>query len=122
MMPPPMMTARACEGRVAMPMRPSPAPREREGPNPKGWEGEGGGAAPPSPGSLSLATLSRGAGEGQQDQRSWLGEPAIGILEAAEIVVGIGDIVELQGGMALRDHAPQRLAQQRGAFHRVIAS
>src|SRR6516225_5762425 len=64
-------------------------------------------------------------------QRAWRGsrlmessillELGIGPIEAGKIVAGIGAIVEIEDRMDLRHHAPHRLAQQRRAFHRLIA-
>src|SRR5215469_10736588 len=64
-------------------------------------------------------------------QRAWRGRRLMGSsrlidrgegpLEAGEIVAGIGTIVEIEGRMDLRDHAPEGLAQQRSAFHGAIA-
>ena len=41
--------------------------------------------------------------------------------EAVHVVERIGGVVEIELGMDLRDHAPHRLAQERGAFHGAIA-
>src|SRR5215469_8400487 len=64
-------------------------------------------------------------------QRAWGGrrlmetsilfELGVGPLEAGEIVAGVGAIIEVEGRMDLRHHAPHRFAQERGAFHRAIA-
>src|SRR5215475_3195183 len=64
-------------------------------------------------------------------QRAWRGRRLMGSsrlidrgkgpLEAGEIVTAIGAIVEIEGRMDLRNHAPECLAQQRGAFHGAIA-
>ena len=41
----------------------------------------------------------------------------------SRIVVGVGGVVEVERvEIELRDHAPHRLAQQRGAFHGVVAA
>src|SRR5690349_8879451 len=60
--------------------------------------------------------------EGRSGILSELLEIAEGALEAREIFGSIGAVVEIQRGMDLGDHAPHRLAQQRGALHRVIAA
>ncbi len=44
-----------------------------------------------------------------------------GTFEAPEIFSCIGRIIEIDVGMDFRNHAPHRLAQERGAFHRPIA-
>src|SRR5690242_68844 len=64
-------------------------------------------------------------------QRAWRGRRLMGSsrlmdrgegpLEAGEIVTAIGAIVEIEGRMNLRHHAPEGLPQQRGAFHGAIA-
>ena len=42
-------------------------------------------------------------------------------LESFEVHLGEGDIVEVDAGVQLRDHAPHRVAQNRGALHRGVA-
>src|SRR5262245_23091080 len=49
-------------------------------------------------------------------------QAVVGALETAEIIVGVRDIVKIEGRMVLCDHAPHGFAQQRGTFHGEVAA